>query len=911
MRKNLFYMSLLASMAFAFTACSDGDKDDEKSLGNENEACMEGNVCNGDLICQNDVCVKQSGVADGAEGGKCLADNKCNGELVCENDVCKAKSGAADGAEGGKCLADNKCNGELVCENNVCKAKSGAADGAEGGKCLADNKCNGELVCENDVCKAKSGAADGAEGGKCLADNKCNGELVCENDVCKAKSGPADGAEGGKCKADGSCDKYLACDANVCKPVDNGKLGGKCSDEIKCDTYLNCNVDVCEAIADGAEGGKCKADGLCDGDLLCKADVCVVPGPGDKDQVCREDGYCNGNLVCNADDSGEAKCVEAAGIVEELVKSEELIEKVQTCLFNEPVPVPSAGEEGGDDNAQAKNLMEKLNGVLVDENVVCGNYLNQPILDILNDLATVDKNSCLTDDGIQLGTLMGSAMYPSLDYYACMSQSGLDLDEKFDTLLETYCGRAAMDESEEKMCVEELGASIDMMRISEDAVCASQFNEAFASNILKEPSASIYYGMLMEQCNNNVQNNNVACVEACGSNEECTNKCNSTFSTEMEMCAMEVNIDMYNKFGYYGSANSVPREYILCLHESEAEMSKKAQSWAEIQCRVNDNFGDGSLDSCVKGYLENDIYTGISIDDDAICASEYKDSIAWKNIMMTLGAQALTAIAMDSFSQWWKDNAESASFEEKMSAAQSFMGKGVQNMMMDWMNEADSKYQDCLNAYPDRVAVASYVLDQLCGSYSYTVAHELMFSLTTECSEDEIKSFIPKADSVCYDQMMSYIINVFPALIDYSYSNRMNLFKTEEYSNMLACVDDAVKPLLGEKYDNVKQTYSEFADMTLKELSASSGMTFDTEAADYALFFMYENVLYKTFLLLNRYEDDSYAKAYLDCGIAYGECYVAAKDESDKYKCEDDLGMCAGEVRGLISAGTSSSASID
>ncbi len=828
MRKNLFYMSLLASMAFAFTACSDGDKDDEESLGNENEACMEGNVCNGDLVCENDICVKKSGAADGAEGGKCLADNKCNGELVCENNVCKAKSGAADGAEGGKCLADNKCNGELVCENNV----------------------------------------------------------------CKAKSGPADGAEGGACKADGSCDKYLACDANVCKAIDDGKLGGKCGGDIKCDTYLNCNVDVCEAIDDGKEGGKCLADNKCDGDLLCKADVCVAPGPGDKNQACREDGYCNGSLVCAPDDNGNAKCVEVAAVVEELVKSEELIAKAQKCLFTEPepedeepIPVPSAGEEGGDDNAQAKNLMEMLNGLLVDENVVCGNYLNQPILDVLNDLVAADESTCQQD--LLLKVKLDGVIAPSSDYFICLKQSDYDLAENFDALLEMMCTRTGQKIEE---CVETAKTQIASKFLSDEAVCASQYNDALRWNFMVGFTAEVEMAIKSYEFEYNAGNEIKTCMEKCPSNDdECMSECSDVASVKGQIAYREAMLDVYNKLGT--TLMGVPADYVWCLHDSDAEMSKKAQSWIERECNSDsNNLDENSIKMCIDNSMKA-IYAGIPTPD--FCADEYKDSIVWQRI---LDKNELADVAFFEYISWWNDNAEKLSLEEKFIAVQRFPEEEIAKVLMNLTSEVDGKYQACLNNESDLKAVASSVLNELCEEDSLTVFHELMNNFgygigINECKES-IASFIPEETSACSDELISYIINVFPVLVnDDSYRN-FSVIHTNYFKDMMICVDNNVKELFDDQdqYDDVKANYAKIAERRLKEITAYMGVSVDPEAFDYALYFMYDEFLYQTFLINQRNKENGCAKAYIECGIQYGKCIVDAKNDEDQ--CDNAKDSC-------------------
>ncbi len=89
MRPDLWLIAVLTA-ACLFLACGTSD-DDEVSKGGLGEACHPDDTCDGDLICEEGVCVEDDDEVSvgGGLGEHCRPDGTCDAPYVCEEDICR------------------------------------------------------------------------------------------------------------------------------------------------------------------------------------------------------------------------------------------------------------------------------------------------------------------------------------------------------------------------------------------------------------------------------------------------------------------------------------------------------------------------------------------------------------------------------------------------------------------------------------------------------------------------------------------------------------------------------------------------------------------------------------------------------------------------------------------------------
>lgn len=125
----------LASFLFVAACGSDPNTTTECTAGEKDCECREGNLCDGELVCQNDLCVDAS-CTPGATGCACLSDDTCTSTSdACENDVCGPRT-SCEGELGCAC-EDGACDAGLTCSNDLCTASNAVLLTVSGGDARA------------------------------------------------------------------------------------------------------------------------------------------------------------------------------------------------------------------------------------------------------------------------------------------------------------------------------------------------------------------------------------------------------------------------------------------------------------------------------------------------------------------------------------------------------------------------------------------------------------------------------------------------------------------------------------------------------------------------------------------------------------------------------------------------------
>lgn len=171
----------------------------------------------------------------GKEGGACLKGGLCEGSLVCIDEVCRKTS---DDVTTDGCLPD--CEGR-VCGDDGCGGSCGSCETgitcSDQGQCGCTPSCDGK-ACGDDGCGGDCGqcfVGEVCQGGTCECEPQCGGK-ECGDDQCGGSCGEC---ENGVCREDGTC-CHPFCEDRVCGA---DGCGGSCGE---CEQGLNCYDGVCD-----------------------------------------------------------------------------------------------------------------------------------------------------------------------------------------------------------------------------------------------------------------------------------------------------------------------------------------------------------------------------------------------------------------------------------------------------------------------------------------------------------------------------------------------------------------------------------------------------------------------------------------------------------------------------------------
>ena len=270
--------------------------------------CNDGNSCTTNDLCDYGKCVGTSGACECEKDGDCTAKedgNLCNGTLLCLNNVC-----VVDAATEVTCsVSTNPCV-TIGCQPKlgVCTELAVPID-ATATACTDGNACT-----SGDACAAGGSCAPG----KLIT---CNDANVCTNDSCDPKVGcvylPFDASTSAQCDDGNPCTFGDLCDKGGCSP---GKMVCECKTDLDCapkddgnpcDGGLVCKqgacvndgkvvtcpagASTCVTSACDPKSGQCVSFAAPDGISCGAAGVCTTGG------TCKA-GSCQGATVAGCDD---------------------------------------------------------------------------------------------------------------------------------------------------------------------------------------------------------------------------------------------------------------------------------------------------------------------------------------------------------------------------------------------------------------------------------------------------------------------------------------------------------------------------------------------------------------------------------------------------------------------------------
>ncbi len=291
----------------------------------DGSACPDGDVCNGDEVCQLGKCLGGKAL-DCADADSCTKDT-CHAKGGCQHDVLPDGSACDDGDQ---CLAGESCtkgvcgggailscNDGNACTLDGCKPASGCAHAPVSGTPCSDlDACTSLDVCDAGVCKGTSKL-------------DCNDANVCTSDACDPKSGCTYATAVGPCDDGNACTQDDACSGVQCVPGKNTcgcsatspcpDDGDACNGKLQC-VQGSCVVDPATVPAcDDVDVGPChvaqcdKSTGTCatvkvsdgtacdDGQACTLLDQCTGGSCGGTPKVCDDGDACTAN-ACEAKD---------------------------------------------------------------------------------------------------------------------------------------------------------------------------------------------------------------------------------------------------------------------------------------------------------------------------------------------------------------------------------------------------------------------------------------------------------------------------------------------------------------------------------------------------------------------------------------------------------------------------------
>ena len=309
--------------ACAAGACVPGESKCECEVTGDCEPFEDGDLCNGTLVCQGNLCVIGAGTPIVCEPtGTPCSSNACNATTG----TCEAKP-APDGvscSDGDACTIGDKCAGgacsggsAVVCEDDDPCTDDGCD--TEAGCTFTDN----EAGCDDgDACTVEDTCVKGACVGG--AEQSCDDGDPCTDDSCDGGTGCAHTANEGECDDGDACTTADACSAGSC--VGGGPLvcddGNPCTDD-SCDSTSGCettaNLAACDdgdACTDGdaCGGGVCVPGSAvdCDDGDPCTDDACEAvggcehqpgSGPCDDGDACTTDDACDSGTCAGVETS--------------------------------------------------------------------------------------------------------------------------------------------------------------------------------------------------------------------------------------------------------------------------------------------------------------------------------------------------------------------------------------------------------------------------------------------------------------------------------------------------------------------------------------------------------------------------------------------------------------------------------
>ncbi len=340
-------------------SCVGGANACQCKTGADCAALEDGDVCNGTLICEANLCVVDS---------KTVV--VCAAPEMCTTRTCEPKTGACVSqpvADGAVCGGDVLCGGVGSCAKGTCAGTSGCADdgnvctsvscdgkgacvtAALNGTCSDGESCTIGDACANGTCVPGTNACECKEDLDCLGfddDDLCNGTWACGANgkcaldltsvvTCPASTDPCVSqvcaAKTGACEPKNQPNGASCADSDACTTAEQC-FNGKCAKQsISCDDKNTCTSDSCDAkkgcvntpvggITTCDDGDPCTPVSICQGGTcFAPINTCFCQNNGD----CSDDGnLCNGTPTCQGgqcktapgsvvtcDTSGDGDCV--------------------------------------------------------------------------------------------------------------------------------------------------------------------------------------------------------------------------------------------------------------------------------------------------------------------------------------------------------------------------------------------------------------------------------------------------------------------------------------------------------------------------------------------------------------------------------------------------------------------------
>ncbi len=303
---------------------------------NDNNMCADGDLCNGNEICQSGECLPGT-PTDCSDGRTCSLDScyppsgecfhdlsgcGCNSDLDCEDenpctdDSCNMDTGLCSNVanDANSCDDGNACTDPDHCSNATCMGLSVV--------------CNDENPCTQDVCDAETGCQYTPDDSLACGDGDlCNGQETCQNGECVAGEAMlcSDGRScsvddcispygdcthdlsGCLCQSDADCNDNNSCTDDSCN-LDTGLCSNAFDDENFCDDSNACTS------GDHCSSGECLGTAItCNDQNPCTDDACS-PGEGclffaDDANSCADADLCNGQETCVS-----GNCVSGTGV---------------------------------------------------------------------------------------------------------------------------------------------------------------------------------------------------------------------------------------------------------------------------------------------------------------------------------------------------------------------------------------------------------------------------------------------------------------------------------------------------------------------------------------------------------------------------------------------------------------------
>ena len=275
-------------------ACQPGVNQCQCQLDSDCAKFEDGDLCNGTLICQGNVCAIKAGTPV-----------VCPDSGQCSTTLCDGKSG--------QCVSSPKPVGSPCDDQNLCTA----TDACQAGTCQGQFVvCDDNNPCTLDNCDAVQGCVVAPAVGQACDD----GNLCTVSDSCGASGTCVPGANQCACAVTADCAKSedgnlcngtLICQANQC--VIDPKSVVTCADD-----GLGCSDTACDAKtgqcgqAPVADGSPCGGAELCGGIGQCKSGVCAgQSGCADDGNSCTAEncdgkGTCSNSPVAGSCDDGDA-----------------------------------------------------------------------------------------------------------------------------------------------------------------------------------------------------------------------------------------------------------------------------------------------------------------------------------------------------------------------------------------------------------------------------------------------------------------------------------------------------------------------------------------------------------------------------------------------------------------------------